>query len=64
MSGPDDQEFLHMVRYFYDAKGDPTRYTEWDEARFRRLAPVAWHLWLEYRMTKRMLNTAMSELLS
>lgn len=58
---PDD-EFLRMVHYFYDTKGDPTRYSSWDEDRFARLRPAAHHAWRTLRMSKMICNKYMDDL--
>jgi hypothetical protein len=60
VSRPDDAEFLRMVRYFYEEKGDPTRYVDWDEDRLEELRPAvyeAWHKFLRAKMTLRCLMT-------
>lgn len=41
----DDAEFRRMVRYFYDEKGDPTRYVLWDRSRCERLMPAFFEAW-------------------
>lgn len=40
-----DREFLDMCLYFLTEKGDPTRYTEWNESKFQHLAPRVYDWW-------------------
>lgn len=41
----DDDEFKRDVRYFYQEKGDPTRFSGWDAARCQRLLPAFYEAW-------------------
>lgn len=52
MNLPTDNEFLRMVWYFFDEKGDPSRYCFWDEERFERLRPVEHHAWRQLVLAK------------
>lgn len=40
-----DVDFKRMVRYFYEEKGDPTRYIAWDAERCKRLMPAFFEAW-------------------
>ena len=57
-----DQQFLDMLRYFHEAKGDITRYTEWDEERFKRLDPAAHAAWVDLARAEKLFNRLMRSL--
>ncbi len=40
-----DFNFISMVLHFYEEKGDPTRWTCWDEVRCSRLMPEFYFTW-------------------
>jgi hypothetical protein len=40
-----DEQFKNMVRYFYEEKGNPERYSGWDEERCKRLMPMFHEAW-------------------
>lgn len=58
---PDD-EFLRMVKYFYETKGDPTRYVDWNEDRFEELRPAAYEAWHRFLRAKMALRAHMADL--
>ncbi len=51
-----DQEFIDMCLFFLEEKGDPTRYSGWDESRFAHLAPRVHDWWRRYCHAKTRLN--------
>jgi hypothetical protein len=57
-----DEQFLLMCIYFLTEKGDPTRYTEWNEVRFRRLAPDVWLRWRDLKIAECNLRRAVESL--
>ena len=56
----DDEEFLRMLRYFYEKKGDPSCYTDWDEGRFMSLCPEAHRAWLKLLRAQKACDAAMA----
>lgn len=48
----DDRSFLASIRYFALEKGDPTRYVDFDDARFARLAPAQHAAWKSLLIAK------------
>lgn len=59
---PTDNEFLRMVYYFYETKGDPTRYSSWDEDRFEALRPVEHGAWRRYVLENETCRRLMTEM--
>jgi hypothetical protein len=47
MSEPSDDQFKQMVCYFFEEKGNPTRYTSWDADRCKRLMPAFFEAWTQ-----------------
>ncbi len=62
MSRPDDAEFLRMVRYFYETKGDPTRFVDWDEDRLEELRPAVYEAWRKFLRAKMRLRALMADI--
>ncbi len=58
---PDD-EFLRMVQYFYEEKGDPERYSSWDKRRFAALCPEAFRALRRLRWAQRRCDKCMEEI--
>ncbi len=58
----DDAEFLRMVRYFYETKGDPTRFVDWDEDRLEDLRPAVYEAWHRFLRAKTTLRALMADI--
>jgi hypothetical protein len=52
----DDKTFCGMVAYFWKEKGDPTRYTGWDEVRCAELMNTFYSAWLHYQAAHKALD--------
>jgi hypothetical protein len=50
---------LDMLKYFWDEKGDISRYCNYDEAKLREYLPHVWQAWTQYRQAHRMLNAVL-----
>lgn len=57
----DDYEFMGMVAYFYEEKGDPTRFTRWDAERCARLMPDFFFAWSMAKKFRRLADIAIKE---
>lgn len=60
----DDLDFVRMVVYFTEDKGDPTRFTGWDEERCKRLMPLFHDAWVSMRKSEHAVQVAMADLRS
>jgi hypothetical protein len=58
----DDSSFIRMVVYFWADKGDPTRYTDWDEARCKQLMPEFHRAWKKMCRHRATLDRIVNEL--
>lgn len=56
MKGKDTQ-FLEDIKYFWEYKGDITRYIDFDRERLKRLAPHILLAWDSYLLHKFMLDS-------
>lgn len=56
MTDEEKAEFLLMVQYYWTEKGDPTRYSDWDDALVQKEFPVLWRAWSDYLAARNMLN--------
>jgi hypothetical protein len=45
----EDKVFIRDVAYFWEDKGDPTRFSGWDEARAERLMPAFVLVWKQFK---------------
>ena len=47
-----DEEFVRMIAIFWQRKSDPTRMTDWDEERCKRLMPAFHAAWVAYKVAE------------
>lgn len=47
-----DDDFKMMVAYFWNEKGDPTRFVDWDEARCERVWPEFLSAYRQYKTAR------------
>lgn len=57
-----DRDFIKMVAYFWQEKGDPTRYCDWDEERCKQLMPEFHHTWKKMCKHRATLHRIVEEL--
>jgi len=58
----DNSTFLSMCEYFYETKGDPTRYVDWNEERFKALRPNAHRTWVNLSVAELVCDSAWEDL--
>lgn len=53
-----DAEFTRSVRYFWEEKGSPERYCDWDVDRCRRLMPAFYEAWSKIQVYTKLASMA------
>lgn len=53
-----DAEFIRNVVYFWQTKGDPSRYAFWDALRCERLMPAFYEAWRKQETYKLLADMA------
>lgn len=55
----DYRDNIHMLQYFWEEKGDISRYCDYDEAKLQEYLPHVWQAWTQYRLAIRTLTAAL-----
>lgn len=52
-----DKEYLDVLKYFHEEKGDMTRYTHFDVERLKQADPLLYELRFKYILAKNLLDS-------
>ncbi len=56
----DDETFKKMIAYFWEEKGDPTRYVDWDAMRCSALLPEFYEMWTKYKVYRELADVSLN----
>ncbi len=64
MTDEERDDYANMLQYFWQEKGDPERFTGWDEALVEKEFPAVAAAWRQYKSARAVMSAVIRSLRS